>query len=56
MEPINYYQEMLHYGSYSPSMYHSRDTKAFSFYLEYLIQKAISVFEFEGIPEHWDKA
>lgn len=56
MEPINYYQEMLQYGSYSPSTHHSRDTKAFGFYLEYLIQKAISVFEFDGIPDHWDKS
>ena len=54
MEPISYYQEMLQYGSYSPSTNHSRDTKAFSFYLEYLIQKAISVFEWK-LPETWNR-
>lgn len=47
-EFINRYNSM-----FSPSTVHCRNTGLVNYYIRYLIQKIISVFEFKGIPENW---
>lgn len=37
----------------SPSTVHCKNTGLVNYYMRYLIQKIISVFEFTGIPETW---
>lgn len=37
----------------SPSTVHCKNTGLVNYYMRYLIQKVISVFEFSGIPEEW---
>lgn len=37
----------------SPNVVHSTNTAVFHFYVKYLLQRLISVFEFEGLPEEW---
>lgn len=37
----------------SPSTVHCKNTRLVNYYMRYLIQKVISVFEFSGIPEEW---
>lgn len=36
-----------------PSTVHSKENAMAGYFARYLIQKIISVFEFDGIPEHW---
>lgn len=36
-----------------PNVVHSSNTIVFNFYVRYLLQKLISVFKFEGLPEDW---
>ena len=38
-----------------PSTVHSRENATTWYFKRYLIQKILSVFEFEGIPEEWSK-
>lgn len=45
---INFYN-----ASMEPSTVHVKNTGLSNFFSRYLIQKAISAFEWEGIPEHW---
>lgn len=40
-------------ASMSPSTVHCRNTALVNYFVRYLIQKIISVFEFSGIPETW---
>lgn len=40
-------------SSFSPSTVHCRNTGLVNYYIRYLVQKVISVFEFSGIPETW---
>ena len=37
----------------SPNVVHSTNTAVFHFYVRYLLQRLISVFKFEGLPEEW---
>ena len=37
----------------SPSTVHCKNTGLVNYYMRYLIQKVISVFEFSGVPEEW---
>lgn len=37
----------------SPSTVHCRNTALVEYYTKYLLEKAISVFKFEGIPDKW---
>lgn len=39
----------------SPAMIHASDTSLAWFFRRYFMQEVLSVIEFEGIPEHWDK-
>ena len=45
---INFYN-----ASMEPSTVHVKNTGLSNFFCRYLIQKAISAFEWQGIPEHW---
>ena len=45
---INYYN-----ASMEPSTVHVKNTGLSNFFIRYLLQKAISAFEWEGLPEHW---
>lgn len=48
------YEFINRYNSrFSPSTVHCRNTGLVNYYIRYLIQKVISVFEFKGIPETW---
>ena len=37
----------------SPSTVHCKNTGLVNYYIRYLVQKVISVFEFSGIPDEW---
>lgn len=45
---INFYN-----ASFEPSTVHVKNTGLARFFNRYLIQKAISAFEWDGLPEHW---
>ena len=45
---INFYN-----ASMDPSTVHVKNTGLSNFFSRYLIQKTISAFEWQGIPEHW---
>lgn len=54
MMPYNYEMINLFNSSYSPSTLHTKNTQMFIFFKKYLLEKVMSVFEFE-LPETWDK-
>ena len=50
------YDFINRYNSHiKPSTVHSQENATTWYFRRYLIQKIMSVFEFEGIPETWDK-
>ena len=49
-ELVNLYQ-----SRFSPSTVHCKNTGLVDYYTRYLLQKVISVYQFDGIPDHWDK-
>lgn len=52
---IPYGMENLYNASRHPSAIHSESSGLARYFQRYLIQKIISVFEFEGIPDNWAK-
>ena len=52
--PYSYEMINLFNSSYSPSTLHTKNTQMFTFFKKYLLEKVMSVFEFE-LPETWDK-
>lgn len=54
MMPYSYEMINLFNSSYSPSTLHTKNTQMFTFFKKYLIEKVMSVFEFE-LPKMWDK-
>lgn len=54
MMPYSYEMINLFNSSYSPSTLHTKNTQMFTFFKKYLLEKAMSVFEFE-LPKTWDK-
>lgn len=54
MMPYSYEMINLFNSSYSPSTLHTKNTQMFAFFRKYLLEKVMSVFEFE-LPEMWDK-
>ena len=52
--PYSYEMINLFNSSYSPSTLHTKNTQMFTFFKTYLLEKVMSVFEFE-LPEMWDK-
>ena len=51
--PSNYEFENLYNSMRSPSSVHCRNTALVEYYTKYLLEKAISVFKFDGLPETW---
>ena len=51
--PSNYEFDNLYNSMRSPSTVHCRNTALVEYYTKYLLEKAISVFEFDGIPDKW---
>ena len=51
--PSNYEFENLYNSMRSPSTVHCRNTALVEYYTKYLLEKAISVFKFDGMPETW---
>lgn len=51
--PSNYEFENLYNSMRSPSTVHCRNTALVEYYTKYLLEKAISVFKFEGLPDKW---
>lgn len=51
--PSNYEFENLYNSMRSPSTVHCRNTALVEYYTKYLLEKAISVFKFDGLPETW---
>lgn len=54
MMPYSYEMINLFNSSYSPSTLHTKNTQMFTFFRKYLLEKVMSVFEFE-LPEMWDR-
>lgn len=54
MMPYSYEMVNLFNSSYSPSTLHTKNAQMFTFFKKYLLEKVMSVFEFE-LPEIWDK-
>lgn len=52
---IPYGMENLYNASRHPSAIHSEESGLARYFQRYLIQKIISVFEFDGIPDEWAK-
>ena len=53
--PVSYDYINAYNHKYSPSNLHVKDTGLTWYFKKYLIQKILSVFKFEGIPETWAK-
>ena len=51
--PSNYEFENLYNSMRSPSNVHCLNTALVEYYTKYLLEKAISVFKFEGLPDKW---
>lgn len=51
--PSNYEFENLYNSMRSPSTVHCRNTALVEYYTKYLLEKAISVFKFDGLPDTW---
>lgn len=53
--PASYDYINMYNHQYAPSTIHVKDTGLSWYFKRYLIQKIISVFKFDGIPESWAK-
>lgn len=51
--PYSYEFMNLYNGAISPSTVHCKNTALVNYFSRYLLQKALSVYEFTGIPEAW---
>ena len=51
--PYSYYNINLATSAKSPSTVHCTNTHLVGFYARYLLQKLISVFDWQGIPDYW---
>ena len=51
--PFSYEFINRYNASFSPSTVHCKNTGLVNYYIRYLVQKVLSVFEFSGIPEEW---
>lgn len=52
--PVDYTKKNLYNSGISPSTVHTRNNRLIRFFRKYLLQKAISVFDWT-LPEEWDK-
>lgn len=53
--PVTYDYVNAYNNNYKPSTIHVKETGLAWYFKKYLIQKILSVFKFEGIPETWAK-
>ena len=53
--PANYDYINMYNKNFRPGTVHCRDTSLVWYFQRYLVQKIISVFEFDGMPDTWDK-
>lgn len=51
--PYNYDTINLIQGTHNPSAIHTRNTGLFRYYVKYLFQKIVSVFDFKNLPDYW---
>ena len=53
--PIYYDDATALQNAVSPGSLKPRDNLTTQYYIRYLLKRAMSVFEFENIPENWDE-
>lgn len=53
MDPTNYNYYNLYNSRRRPSTVHVNNTALSNYYRRYMLQKVLSVFKFENLPEHW---
>lgn len=53
--PFDYATQNLYNASRNPSVLHARNTGLSNYFKKYLFQKLLSVYEFDGLPEHWEE-
>lgn len=51
--PFSYQYQNIYNSSMQPNIVHSHNTALFEYNVKYFLQKAISVFKFDGLPEEW---
>lgn len=51
--PANYDFINLYNSARHPSTIHCKNTALVNYYMKYLLQKVISVYKFDGLPEEW---
>ena len=51
--PYSYEMINLYNSAVNPSTVHCKNTALVNYYIRYLLQKVISVYEFSGLPEDW---
>ena len=51
--PYSYEFINLYNSAVNPSTVHCKNTALVNYYIRYLLQKVISVYEFSGLPEDW---
>ena len=53
--PYTYDTINLIQGTHNPSAIHTVNTRLFRYYVKYLFQKIVSVFDFKNLPDYWAK-
>lgn len=53
--PIYYDYATQYNNAIQPSAVKKYDNDAYRFYMDYLLKRCMSVFDFDGIPDNWDK-
>ena len=53
--PYNYEAINIVKGTHNPSAIYTRNTGLFRYFVKYLFQKLVSVFDFKNLPEYWAK-
>ena len=51
--PYSYDTINLIQGTHNPSAIHTRNTGLFRYFVKYLFQKIVSVFDFKNLPDYW---
>lgn len=51
--PFSYQYQNIYNSSIQPNIVHSHNTALFEYNVKYFLQKAISVFKFNNLPEEW---
>lgn len=51
--PFGYQYMNYLYSRFNPSAIHTKDTALYSYYVRYLFEKVLSVYDFTGLPDEW---